>query len=185
MTWWSKEPGVSSDIVFRTFWNLPTTALEELWSYLCCVTNQPTLLSLTAWHLKQMSVTWISDSKDHSRLCFNFLCEKLFWRNMNIHWHFISFFATLRVQVVEVCLQERQEPGPRFNIKMSSYQYRKSHCGDKTVIRSSYLHNGISYAGKTTSLYWIGSLLLPHSQHHGCWWPGNIMSGVSACTLST
>ena len=33
----------------------------------------------------------------------------------------------------------------RFNIKMSSYQYRKSHCGDKTVIRSSYLHNGISY----------------------------------------
>ena len=26
-------------------------------------------------------------------------------------------------------------PGPRFNIKMSSYQYRKSHCGDKTVVR--------------------------------------------------
>ena len=44
--------------------------------------------------------------------------------------------------------------GPRFNIKMSSYQYRKSHCGDKTVVRSSYLHNGISYTGKTTSLYW-------------------------------
>ena len=110
MTWWSKEPGVSSDIVFRKFWNVPTSALEELWSYLCCVTNQPTLLSLTAWHLKQMSVTWINDSKDHSRLCLNFLCEKLFWRNMNIHWHFISFFATLRVQVVEVCLQERQEP---------------------------------------------------------------------------
>ena len=38
---------------------------------------------------------------------------------------------------------------------MSSYQYRKSHCGDKTVVRSSYLHNGISYTGKTTSLYWI------------------------------
>ena len=44
---------------------------------------------------------------------------------------------------------------PRFNIKMSSYQYRKSHCGDKTVLRSSYLHNGISYTGKMTSLYWI------------------------------
>ena len=38
---------------------------------------------------------------------------------------------------------------------MSSYQYRKSHCGDKTVVRSSYLHNGISYTGKMTSLYWI------------------------------
>ena len=49
-------------------------------------------------------------------------------------------------------------PGPWFNIKMSSYQYRKSHCGDKTVVRSSYLHNWISYTGKMSSLYWIGAL---------------------------
>ena len=49
--------------------------------------------------------------------------------------------------------------GPWFNIKMSSYQYRKSHCGDKMVIRSSYLHNGISYTGKISSLYWIGALV--------------------------
>ena len=46
-------------------------------------------------------------------------------------------------------------PGPWFNIKMSSYQYRKSHCGDKMVVRSSYLHNGISYTGKMASLYWF------------------------------
>ena len=46
-------------------------------------------------------------------------------------------------------------PGPQFNIKMSSYQYRKSHCGDKTIWQPSYLHNGISYTGKTASLYWI------------------------------
>ena len=45
--------------------------------------------------------------------------------------------------------------GPWFNIKMTSYQYRKSHCGDKTILRPSYLHNGISYTGKTTSSYWI------------------------------
>ena len=38
---------------------------------------------------------------------------------------------------------------------MSSHQYRKSHFGDKTVVRSSYLHNGISCTGKTTYLYWI------------------------------
>ena len=38
---------------------------------------------------------------------------------------------------------------------MSSYQYRKSHCGDKKILRASYLHNGISYTGKMTSLYWI------------------------------
>ena len=41
-----------------------------------------------------------------------------------------------------------------FNISMFSYQYKKSHCGDKTIIRSSYLHNGISYAGKMTCSCW-------------------------------
>ena len=50
--------------------------------------------------------------------------------------------------------------GPWFNIKMTSYQYKKSHCGDKTILRPSYLHNGISYTGKTTSLYWIGAQML-------------------------
>ena len=42
--------------------------------------------------------------------------------------------------------------------KMSSYQYRKSHCGDKMVVRSSYIHNGISYTGKMASLYWFSPL---------------------------
>ena len=50
-------------------------------------------------------------------------------------------------------------PEPWFNIKMPSHQYRKSHCGDKTVARQSYLHNRISYTGKTTSLYWIRPLI--------------------------
>ena len=40
------------------------------------------------------------------------------------------------------------------NKKMSSYQYRISHCGDKTILRPSYLHNGISYTERMTSLYW-------------------------------
>ena len=40
---------------------------------------------------------------------------------------------------------------------MSSCRYRKSHCGDKTISRPSYLHNGISYTGKVSSLYWIGA----------------------------
>ena len=38
---------------------------------------------------------------------------------------------------------------------MISYQHRKSHCGDKRILRPSYLHNGISFTGKMTSLYWI------------------------------
>ena len=45
--------------------------------------------------------------------------------------------------------------GPWFNIKMTSYQYRKSHCGDKMILRPSYLQNGTSYTTTMTSLYWI------------------------------
>ena len=45
--------------------------------------------------------------------------------------------------------------GGWFNIKMTSYQYNKSHCRDKTILRPSYLHNEISYTGKMASLYWI------------------------------
>ena len=44
---------------------------------------------------------------------------------------------------------------------MPSYQYRKSHCWDKTILRPSYLHNGISYTGEMASLYWIISVLSP------------------------
>ena len=50
---------------------------------------------------------------------------------------------------------EGKGAGPWFNIKMSSYQYTKSHCGDKTVVKSSFFHSGISYTGKMTSLYWF------------------------------
>ena len=42
-------------------------------------------------------------------------------------------------------------PGGWFNIKMASYQYRKSHCGA--------LHYGISFTGKMPSLYWIRALV--------------------------
>ena len=46
----------------------------------------------------------------------------------------------------------QRRPGPWFSIKMLSYQCRKSHCGDKMVIRSPYLDSGISYAGPGSNL---------------------------------
>ena len=49
-------------------------------------------------------------------------------------------------------------PGPRLKIKTLFYQHRKSHCVDKMIWQPSYLHNGIPYTGKMTSLYWIGAL---------------------------
>ena len=50
------------------------------------------------------------------------------------------------------------DPGTRLNIKMLSYQYRKSHCGGKTILRPSYLHHTISQTGKMSSSYWIRAL---------------------------
>ena len=60
--------------------------------------------------------------------------------------------------ITHPCLTQKSS-GPRFNINMTSCQFRKSHCGDKTILRPSYLHNGISHTGKTTSLYWIRALV--------------------------
>ena len=51
-----------------------------------------------------------------------------------------------------------RQPSGCLNSKLPLCQCRKSHCGDKTVIRLSYLHNGISFSGKMTSLYWIRAL---------------------------
>ena len=65
--------------------------------------------------------------------------------------------------------------GPWLNIKMSSYQCKKSHCGDKTILWLSYLHNGIFYTGKMTSLYWISPLFdawcCQAASKLSLWWP--------------
>ena len=95
---------------------------------------------------------------------------EIFWEKWKIYFNFLQFFNSA---------ENRQEPGPQFNIKMTSYQYRKSHCGDKTVVRLSYLHKGISYTGKT-SLYWTWAPFILHSQYHCCSCPGNARSqGIS------
>ena len=57
-----------------------------------------------------------------------------------------------------------------FNIH--SYQYRKSHCWDKGLLRLSYFHNEISYTGKTAYLYWIkaqASMTWSRSCHTFCY----------------
>ena len=75
-------------------------------------------------------------------------CSRNYWT----HW------SRWLIPTGKETVQVRQTPGPWFSIKMS-YQYRKSHCGEKTVVRSSYLHNGISYIGKMAYFYWISPLI--------------------------
>ena len=79
----------------------------------------------------------------------------------NIFVNNLDVYTRDRVEAFEslysfMGLGELNKSGPWFNIKTSSIQYRKSHCGDVTVVRLSHLHNGISYTGKMSSLYWIG-----------------------------
>ena len=49
--------------------------------------------------------------------------------------------------------------GPWFNVNISHYQYRKSHCVDKMFIRSFYLHNQISQTAMLSS-YWFSPCFL-------------------------
>ena len=92
--------------------------------------------------------------------CVNKLSSKCIFHGITFSINQENLFAKIIPYIFLMC------PWPRFNIKMTSYQYRKSHWGEKTILRPSYLHNGISYTGKTISLYWIGvHKLVMHSSY--------------------
>ena len=94
------------------------------------------------WHLK------IPLSNIKLKFCENsavFIEENAFWSSC------LQGRRHLGLELGDVTVSA---PGPWFNIKMS-YQYRNSHCGDKTILWPSYLHNGTSFTGKMTFLYWI------------------------------
>ena len=111
--------------------------------------NSPRQISCMPWHRRvhtEMFVSaWVIAFHLSARLP---LSQVIKYLRLQADWHQTNGWYA--------CFHPR-ESGPLFNIKMSSYQYRKSHCGDKTVVRSSYLHNGISYTGKMSSLYWNGA----------------------------
>ena len=74
------------------------------------------------------------------------------WWSESCHYGNLKFSANARQLG-----SPHEETRAPFNLMMWSYQYRKSHCGYKTILRPSYVYNRISYTGKTTSLYWIGT----------------------------
>ena len=126
----------------------------------------------------QSSSYWptVSNIKGCGDYYWLFLLDtEVVWENINIYFQFLPILSTEIVQeLFDIPPEGKQcfvcpswwtpwllmtwwclKPGPRFNIKMTSYQYRKSQCGEKTILRPSYLHNRISYTGKMTFLYWI------------------------------
>ena len=61
-----------------------------------------------------------------------------------------------------------------------SYQYRKSHYGDKTILRPSYLHNGISYTGKMNYRYIYNLMTLTGAENVALLRPATQSSTVTA-----
>ena len=57
--------------------------------------------------------------------------------------------------------------GSRFNIKMLSYKYRKSHCGDKTAVYHTQIHLCQSFIIIYFLYNIIGSDSMPDSKVHG------------------
>ena len=99
-------------------------------------------------------------------LLFNTICK---WRN--IAW------------VLESNLKYLGDPGPRFNIKATSYQYRKSHCGVLTTVLFAQWD---FYTGKMTSLYWIGAQDEFRNKQDAGWTedirsPQKHVAGVTGC----
>ena len=84
----------------------------------------------------------------------------LFLADLSIDICYISTLYHYRVMTVP-SVHHVIRSWPWFNIKMSSYQFRKPHCGDKTVVRSSYLHNWIPFNGKMASFF----IEQPHEYH--------------------
>ena len=104
-------------------------------------------------------------------------CDQGQFRYQFLKFFFLLSWSKFACKKWRFITCHKQGPGPWFNIKMSSCQYRKSHCGDKTILRPFYLHNEISYTGKMTSLYWIKDQC-PMRQL----WFGN--ARTEQCTLS-
>ena len=135
-----------------------------------CINIQLVLPYIACWILcRRIRLDWFllcfSDDKFNPYIAGYFTGiedeQWCWWIDIDMHMHSPGGFNTMAGCVASVTFSPScsQTTGPWFNIKMLSYQYRKSHYGDKTVVRSSYLHNGISYTGKMVSFYWMAVVL--------------------------
>ena len=80
--------------------------------------------------------------------------EQVFKNSLSYHqWHFEMGYNMYRM-----VFSKQQDPDSIYRCHLTSIF--KSHCGDKTVERSSYLHNGIFYTGKMASFFLYKTLFL-------------------------
>ena len=151
---------------------IPSPCLTQVTGWLCCsISYQNPLYSFPycLWDIISLIYQYI----DTFRLVFilDISCSNTSLGSITIKSIFsvqsyAAFSAHLYLQLCEhtsnEILQMTSRSEPWFNIKVLFYQWTKCRCGDKTVLRSSYLHNGISCTGKMTSQYWTRALLYVH-----------------------
>ena len=107
----------------------------------------PCMGSTTGPSALETLVKYVSNTRD----VFNTVHRFLLWRCLDIVWLHVCVYNPIAedVPALNEIRPSADTAGPQFNIKMSSYQYWKSHCGDKTVIRSS------SWLQSYTDFVWI------------------------------
>ena len=130
------------------------------WIFICsqwslmiwCFSARASAMTMLSTHTCVSRCLWVKAStsvlESHH---YHIFTAKFFKRvNMNISkvrkfpaWIFINNNGINTTKLKQQNRTQIWEPGDWINIKMPSYQYRKSHC----EIRPSYLHNGII-------LYW-------------------------------
>ena len=151
-------------------WLVPEL-IEAKWRRYASV-NKPSLVQIMAFHLvvaRPFSESLLSIISWNEPKWWNLNQNTNIFIQVNEIGNVVCKIAAIlpRHQCVEanpLHSWQRDVVTDRALIKMSSYQYRKSHCGDKTTLRPSYLHNVFSYIGKMTSLYWNGA------QVPSSWW---------------
>ena len=164
MSWWEPHP-CSTDWSVGHIWKGTTTSYSKPGCVKFILTNIFVFVIIP--QLRDGTDSW-NPSLWKMTALFYILPLPMAWQRKDAEHHRSSSYPFLDLGAVCVSSNgvgriwyERKtvfilKPGPRpwFNIKILSYQYRKSHCGDKTILRPSYLHKGISYTGKMASLYW-------------------------------
>ena len=139
-------------------WNEVWLVIQRIQFATTIINTELVIWSNLSIRCKDMIKLVSMDKKCQAWMHNKMTVETMLWYGRSIHLE--KCHANLCETHIVTILRISRRPGPWFNIKMTSYQYRKSHCGDKTILRPSYLHNGISYTGKMSSLYWIRALFV-------------------------
>ena len=137
------------------------------------------LMTLPNWYLIRMSYDNVIMSSGWHTLPFLSHPDEIV--NFDFPHHAVAlqrFRSSLGVLFVS---GQGRSDRARFNIKLPSCHYRKPYCRDKTVERLSFLHNGISYTGKT-SLYWIKALYSLPTSLYCCRYLKSVVDETFRCS---